>query len=260
MTGFVLKIIALVFMLADHLGEFFPDVIPIGFRWLGRLSAPIFIFCVTESLIYTKNRKRYILRLYIGSVIMALGNISLNLIFPDATVPLLNNIFATLVLITLIIYLLEQNKNRLVKLLLFSALQIGVIVISYTIITLIQDANNLLSTVTFCYAIGGIFPNILFCDGSLRWVILGIFMYKLKEKRKAFIEMYIVFSLGQIILTLSYGINEDVLLYTNYQWMMIGALPIILLYNGQRGKRIKQFFYIFYPVHIWLLFMIANLR
>ena len=85
-------------------------------------------------------------------------------------------------------------------------------------------------------------------------------MYKLKEKRKAFIEMYIVFSLGQIILTLSYGINEDVLLYTNYQWMMIGALPIILLYNGQRGKRIKQFFYIFYPVHIWLLFMIANLR
>lgn len=260
MTSFVLKTIALVFMFADHLGEFLPDVIPIGFRWLGRLSAPIFIFCVTESLIYTRNRKRYILRLYAGSVIMALGNTILNLIFPNAEVPLLNNIFATLVLISLIVCLLEEDSNRLIKLLIFSALQLAVIFISYMIVTTVQASQNLSNTVTFCYAIGGIFPNILFCDGSFLWIIMGILMYKLKGKKKAFIGMYIAFSLGQILLTIPYGIGKDILLYTNYQWMMIAALPIILCYNGQRGKQIKQFFYIFYPVHIWLLFIVANFR
>jgi hypothetical protein len=46
--------------------------------------------------------------------------------------------------------------------------------------------------------------------------------------------------------------------FTNhYQWMMIFALPIMLLYNGKRGKGLKWFFYIFYPVHIVILYWIG---
>lgn len=41
MNIFTIKIIALILMLMDHIGEFFPDS-PIWFRWLGRLAAPLF--------------------------------------------------------------------------------------------------------------------------------------------------------------------------------------------------------------------------
>lgn len=43
----------------------------------------------------------------------------------------------------------------------------------------------------------------------------------------------------------------------DYQWMMIGALPLMLLYNHKRGYRLKCFF-IFYPIHIILLALLSH--
>ena len=45
----------------------------------------------------------------------------------------------------------------------------------------------------------------------------------------------------------------------NYQWMMIGSLPLMLLYNGRKGKGNGKFFYFFYPAHIWIFFLLSNL-
>lgn len=57
-----LKVIAIVSMLIDHIGgAFFPQV---GlFRWIGRLAFPIFCYCLTVGLLYTRNTGRYLLRL-----------------------------------------------------------------------------------------------------------------------------------------------------------------------------------------------------
>ncbi len=41
--------------------------------------------------------------------------------------------------------------------------------------------------------------------------------------------------------------------------MMIGALPLMLLHNGARGRGLKWLFYLFYPAHIAALFLIGNL-
>jgi len=49
------------------------------------------------------------------------------------------------------------------------------------------------------------------------------------------------------------------LLQVNYQWMMIFALPLILLYNGNNGRGLKRLFYIYYPTHLVLLHLISSL-
>ncbi|MBT1171893.1 hypothetical protein JS528_00660 [Bifidobacterium sp. MA2] len=43
----------------------------------------------------------------------------------------------------------------------------------------------------------------------------------------------------------------------NYQWMMVFALPFMLLYNHKRGPHVKWFFYVFYPAHIVVLYLIG---
>lgn len=43
------------------------------------------------------------------------------------------------------------------------------------------------------------------------------------------------------------------LYFGSCQWMMIGALPFMLMYNHQKGRKCKYIFYVFYPLHIFML-------
>lgn len=52
----MLKIIAIISMLIDHIGHvFFPE--EAAFRWIGRLAFPIFSYCLTVGLVYTRSIK-----------------------------------------------------------------------------------------------------------------------------------------------------------------------------------------------------------
>ena len=67
----VLKLIAVVSMLIDHIGYvFFPSVRLL--RIIGRLAMPIYCFCVSEGLIHTSSRKNYLLRVIIFALISEL--------------------------------------------------------------------------------------------------------------------------------------------------------------------------------------------
>lgn len=63
-----LKLVAILSMLIDHIGgAFFPEV---GcFRWVGRLAFPIFCYCLTVGLLYTRDIKKYLQRLGLFAVI-----------------------------------------------------------------------------------------------------------------------------------------------------------------------------------------------
>ena len=64
----LLKLAAIVSMLIDHVGgAFFPEVG--AFRWIGRLAFPIFCYCLTVGLLYTRNIKRYLGRLAVFAVV-----------------------------------------------------------------------------------------------------------------------------------------------------------------------------------------------
>ena len=62
-----LKLLALSLMLLDHIHYFFgfTGAIPLIFTWLGRLSAPLFLFCLVEGWAHTHSKKRYFLRIWL---------------------------------------------------------------------------------------------------------------------------------------------------------------------------------------------------
>lgn len=62
MTGFQLKLLAMLTMTADHIGAVFFPEIPL-LRWIGRLAMPVLCFFIGEGLRHTRSPRRYLLRL-----------------------------------------------------------------------------------------------------------------------------------------------------------------------------------------------------
>lgn len=61
-TGNQLKIIAMIAMTCDHVGlQLFPNVLLL--RIIGRLALPIYAYMIAEGCRYTRNRKKYLLRI-----------------------------------------------------------------------------------------------------------------------------------------------------------------------------------------------------
>ena len=69
MTAFTLKIIALLSMLVDHIGVTFPEATPFGFRAVGRLAFPIFVYLLAEGFRHTKAPEKFLMRLFIFAII-----------------------------------------------------------------------------------------------------------------------------------------------------------------------------------------------
>ena len=75
LDGTQLKTIALALMVLDHIHYFFEftGCIPTVFSMLGRLSAPLFLFCTVEGFAHTHDRRRYFIRIWgIGTAMAAL--------------------------------------------------------------------------------------------------------------------------------------------------------------------------------------------
>lgn len=68
LDGTALKLIAMVSMIFDHVGDnFFPG--QTWMRIIGRIAMPIFAFCVAEGFLHTRNRGRYLLRMAIFALV-----------------------------------------------------------------------------------------------------------------------------------------------------------------------------------------------
>ena len=62
MSGLVLKIIAILSMLTDHIGYiFFPT--DLTWRYIGRIAFPLYCFLLTEGFFHTRSREKYLLRM-----------------------------------------------------------------------------------------------------------------------------------------------------------------------------------------------------
>ncbi|MDD3192607.1 MAG: TraX family protein [Oscillospiraceae bacterium] len=264
MSSFALKITALLLMLLDHIYQFFAftGMIPIWFTWIGRLSAPIFYFCMAQGLAYTHSRKIYLARMYLFSVVMASGNLLLTAILPGAPsgdIP--NNIFGSLLLGAVIIVCMEQMAKDRQKGQLLWMYFLGFELASFFIGDMLTRAGQTVAAQILRILV----PTPLTVEGGVFFVLLGPLFYYFRLSKKKTAMMYLVFSLG-LCLTSSiawYALGMsvwDAFFRVQYQWMMVFALPFFWCYNGKKGKySLKYLFYLFYPLHIWALYALSTL-
>ena len=113
MSSFVLKIIACVAMLIDHIGyALYPNVAIL--RMIGRIALPIFAFQVALGFRHTKDKEKYILRMFLFAVI---SQIPFSLLTSIHTSTFRLNIGITFLLALLLLYSIEDIKPIWAKIL-----------------------------------------------------------------------------------------------------------------------------------------------
>jgi hypothetical protein len=290
MTTTGLKLFAMFFMSLDHIAKFIPES-PIAFHWIGRLAAPLFTFCAIQGFYYSKNKNKYLVRMYLFGVGMAIISLIANYACKDrhGAISITNNFFVTLFVMCLIIYIIEelnQSKKKL-YLIIFVIWQI----ISTIICIIISELVSVDMPGSAKIFYGAILGNIFFNEGGIIFITLGVLMYTTKNSKKnisiayvSFCVFYFIFYLTDIMTRIGKRIDyyysdtvyfifrffsillgveimrhgNESFLSLNYQWMMIGALPFILLYNNKKGKGLKYLFYLFYPIHILILYFVRS--
>ena len=257
LNGFQLKLIALILMVLDHIHEFFSytGMVPIWFKWLGRIVAPIFMFLVVEGYIHTRNKFKYMLKLYIGSVVMGIGSVLTSTLIPRPDgFEIQNNIFSTFLMIVVYMMILdffrkakqEQNsRNKIISIVMLAVpFIIGLMVVSIIDITGFK-------------ILGSIIPNIITVEGGPVFVILGIVFYLTRDDLRKLVQSYSIFSLSILVGSiLESGFSRE-LFVRDYQWMMIFSIFFFYAYNGKKGRGLKYMFYVFYPLHIFVLYTLS---
>ena len=222
---------------------------------------------MAQGFYYTRSRQKYLLRLYIASVLMGLGNFVMNQYFPlPGTALVINNIFATLFLCGIYIWAIEfivdgmkqKSGKSFGKGLLLFLVPIATTVL---MLTLIGSQTTDISSVRLLLVRGLMLlaPSPLLVEGSVVWIGLGVGLYFLRNHKVGLSVFYAGVSLFFLLNAgLSVGFTMQNLFAQNPQWFMIAALPFMLLYNGQRGRSMKYFFYLYYPLHVYALTFLAR--
>lgn len=222
LSGSMLKILALLLMTLDHIGMLlFPHV-----AWLraaGRLAFPIFAYMIAEGCRYTRSRPRYFLTLVVFAVPCQVAYA----VFMHSA---MQCVLVTFALSVTLILLLERARAKRTACgwLVF----VGALVAVTGGILVLQ---KLLSAWNFGvdYGVFGVLLPLLIYCGSKKW---------------------------QALLLCAVGLVPLCLLSVGIQWWCFAALLPLALYNGKRGKYpLKYLFYLYYPLHLAVLYGISLL-
>ncbi|SHH05263.1 TraX protein [Anaerosphaera aminiphila DSM 21120] len=256
LSGFSLKIIGIILMVFDHIHQMFYFAgIPTWFTMLGRLVAPIFIFLSSEGMRYTHSRLKYIRNLAFGSIFMTFMTTILQRVLPsEEGVMLMNNIFGTMLSIAVCISVIDiiisgfKNSN-------WKNLIVGFLLLALVLIYNFTSMYLMAVPVVGIYIVLAI-PSFFMVEGGPVFVILGIILYYCKGNK---VLQITTIAAASIISTgfWASGFEFNSLFSENIQWMMIFSAIPIALYNGKEGKKMKKFFYVFYPAHIAVLYIIS---
>ena len=284
LSGFWLKIIALLTMTIDHVGWLLQENIGANyflvqpFRYIGRLALPLFCFMIVEGVIHTRHFGKYILRLGIMATLIAITLIVLEYssLIPGLSLRGEGNIFIDLLLGALTVYLLKRKE---IGFKLLAILPLIFSVLSF-ISTGVEFDGTLVHWFPFFLRMQYSWYSILLCAGFYFAYILKDWALQYHQSltgidkeayEGTFLERNLtnVFSMGMlIVVTMLFFLSSFIIPEKYVSWnagmqnfaMFSGAF--ILLYNGKRGYNAKWFeygCYLYYPLHLVIIFGLGSL-
>lgn len=268
LSGTALKVIALVCMLLDHIHYFFGFTgrIPEAFSMAGRISAPLFLFCLAEGFAHTRDRRRYFLRIYlIGAAMSALlffMRFAHVLVRPDGFYPQ-NGMMTTFTLLIVIWQGIDWlRERRFVR----GTLAVGLPILWPIAVTaLLNSCPSPAFNAALSFLCASVLPlwGWLSPDTMLPFIVVGVVLYSLRGRRAvqaaAFVCLTMLFDFARVYRMASAldGFAPIQMLTTYYEWLGVLAAPLMLCYNGTRGRGMKRLFYAFYPAHIYALYALS---
>lgn len=229
LTNNQLKIIAMISMALDHIGLlFFPDVNL--FRIIGRIAFPIFAYMIAEGCRHTKNRAKYL------GMIAAMALV-FQAVYYVAMGSLYQGILVTFSLAIITIYSIDgivKGKKLWVRL--ASVVALACVVFFVFVLPKLLVGTDF----DIDYGVWGIF------------LPLAVYFLPNRPWRLGAITLLLV------VRAIYYSANAISL--GTLQWFSLLSVLFLALYNGERGKaKMKYVFYIFYPLHLVILYGIAML-
>ena len=225
-----LHVIAMVLMLMDHMWA----TVFTNAGWLtavGRLAFPIFAFMIVEGFSYTKNLKKYVLRLLVFAVIT---EIPFNLMTGNRVFNYVHQNVLWTFLIGIGLMQINELARKKEKLWLNLITMASTCVLAYILgyITFVDyNAAGILTVLVFYFFLGQ---------------LIGLYYINVEMLQGLFFEVEL------------FGHSFEIV----QQGLALLSLAFIWLYRGRQGKKSKAFQYFcyaFYPAHMLILWGIATL-
>lgn len=220
LTSFLLKIIGIISMTFDHIG-----IAILGkfsfLNLIGRLAFPLFAFQATEGYIHTKDFRKHILKLFVFACVSQIPFMLFSSIFS-------NNYFSLNVLFTFIlglcaIYLYDKSNKFC----------------------------GLLFVVLF-----GIFAELINVDYGMYGIFL-MFVFYIFKSRKLLMALSSIFLMVVFYVSYMFVFPYAKFLYILYLVFSCLSIVLVCFYNKKEGPRAKYLFYIFYPLHLIIIYLIS---
>ena len=231
-----IKIIAILAMTIDHIGWFlFPgyptEIIPILMHILGRITCPIMCYFMAECYHHTNNISKYTKRLFLFAFISHFAYIFFSSNFVDwkSFVPFY--------------YGEVLNQTSVMW-----PLAWGLVMLRVAHSEKIPDIFKILPVILICLIT---FPSDWSCIASLCILAFGTNRGKFKTQM-----LWMVFYVAMYAVVYFLALDE---LYGLVQLAVVLAIPILRMYNGQRGSNrqihhvMNWLFYLYYPLHLLIL-------
>ncbi|WP_325200269.1 TraX family protein [Oscillibacter sp.] len=260
-----LKWIALALMVLDHIHYMFAYTgrAPEWFSMLGRLAAPLFLFCLAEGFSHTHDRRKYFIKVYAIHLLMS-GLLFLMLcgllpVRPDGFYPM-NGMMTSFSILMVVFQGMDWLGEKrwgpglaavvlplvwpvLASMLMgmVPALQMPLSALGYTLLPM-WNSNP---------------------DAGIGTILTGILLYGFRKNRRVqagvfagFTALY-DFLYPLLVFSRSPGFHWTMMFTTVYEWYGALAATLMLCYNGERGRGPKRFFYVFYPAHVYILYALS---
>ena len=294
-NNLTLKIIGTILMTLAHIGLFLSlfesgsdhqiYIISTLFTYIGSLAFPIFVFLILEGINKTSNIKKYLLRIVIMALIIAIAVPIISIVASSLSssnldiislITKFGNIFIDLSLYILISILIKniKDKNKYDFISIFALI---IVFIFYLVTYLLKIGVIEINSTLYLY-IGALMPQYsIFGLALFLCAKLAFYLYEKKVNSidPSFKEtnpsrFYLSKNIIYCILLVLFSILSYIFTYIgNYlgvdnvisTYILLASI-FIVFYNyklGYKSKIIKYSFYVYYPLHIVLIYLIFSL-